>query len=47
VYIARALNSTVKYYKQFYFENDYYRFKKLLDVQQSAEGEPPMDEKAK
>jgi hypothetical protein len=32
VYIAKALNSTVIYYKQFYYENDYYRFKKLLDV---------------
>jgi len=32
-FIAKALNSTVLYYKQLYFENDYYRFKKLLDVQ--------------
>jgi hypothetical protein len=30
-----------------YYENDYYRFKKLLDVQQAPEGEPPMDDKAK
>lgn len=45
--IAKALNATVLYYKQLYYENDYYRFKKLLDVQQAPEGEPPMDEKAK
>ena len=43
--IAKALNVTVLYYKQLYFENDYYRFKKLLDVQQPGEGEPAMDEK--
>ena len=47
LYIAKALNSTVIYYKQYYFENDYYRFKKLLDVQIAPDGEPPMDEKAK
>ena len=47
VYIAKALNSTVIYYKQFYYENDYYRFKKLLDVQNAADGEQPMDDKAK
>ena len=46
-YIAKALNATVLYYKQLYYENDYYRFKKLLDVQQAPDGEPPMDEKAK
>jgi len=46
-YIAKALNSTVLYYKQYYFENDYYRFKKLLDVQTAPDGEPPMDERAK
>jgi hypothetical protein len=45
--IAKALNQTVLHYKSLYFENDYYRFKKLLDVQQSPAGEPPMDEKEK
>jgi hypothetical protein len=47
LYIAKALNATVIYYKQYYFENDYYRFKKLLDVQTAPEGDPPLDEKAK
>lgn len=32
LFIAKALNATVLYYKTLYFENDYYRFKKLLDV---------------
>jgi hypothetical protein len=31
-FIAKALNSTVLHYKALYYENDYYRFKKLLDV---------------
>lgn len=47
MYIAKALNATVLYYKQLYYENDYYRFKKLLDVQSTPEGEPPMEEKAR
>lgn len=47
LFIAKALNATVIHYKQMYYENDYYRFKKLLDVQQAPEGEPPMDDKAK
>ena len=32
-YLCKALNQTVIHYKQLYYENDYYRFKKLLDVQ--------------
>lgn len=32
LFIAKALNATVIHYKQMYYENDYYRFKKLLDV---------------
>lgn len=32
----RALNSTVLHYKELYYENDYYRYKKLLDVQAAA-----------
>jgi hypothetical protein len=47
LFIAKALNATVLYYKTLYFENDYYRFKKLLDVQQASEGEPQMDDKTK
>jgi hypothetical protein len=46
-FIAKALNATVLHYKVMYYENDYYRFKKLLDVCVSPEGEPPMSEKAK
>lgn len=34
IYIVRALNATVLHYKELYYENDYYRYKKLLDVQE-------------
>jgi len=30
--ICKALNKTVIYYKTIYYENDYYRHKKLYDV---------------
>ena len=30
--ICKALNKTVLYYKSIYYENDYYRHKKLFDV---------------
>jgi len=32
IYITTAINNTVKHYKKLYFENDYYRQKKLLDI---------------
>jgi hypothetical protein len=32
VYITTALNNTVKYYKKLFFENDFYRQKKLIDL---------------
>lgn len=31
-YIANAVNNTVKYYKKLYFENDYYRQKRLMEI---------------
>jgi len=31
-YLALSLNNAVKYYKQIYYENDYYRQKKLLEA---------------
>jgi hypothetical protein len=38
----------VLYYKELYHENDYYRHKKLLDVQQEADNGPDKGtEKAK
>ena len=32
IYITTALNNTVKYYKKLYFENDYYRQKKIMEL---------------
>ena len=31
-YLVRALNETVAHYKILYFENDFYRQKRLLDM---------------
>ena len=33
-FCCKALNNTVNHYKAIYYENDYYRHKKLLDVQE-------------
>jgi len=41
---VRALNATVLHYKELYYENDYYRYKRLLDVQAVT---ADADEKAK
>ena len=32
VFITQALNNTVKYYKKLYYENDFYRQKKILEL---------------
>jgi hypothetical protein len=37
--ICKALNKTVLYYKTIYYENDYYRHKKLFDVQEELKEE--------
>jgi hypothetical protein len=39
--ICRALNKTVLHYKAIYHENDYYRHKKLYDVQAELDSDPP------
>ena len=31
-YCCKALNNTVNHYKAIYFENDYYRLKRLIEV---------------
>ena len=31
-FVVKSLNATVIQYKEQYYENDYYRYKKLLDV---------------
>lgn len=31
-YISNALNNTVKYYKKLYYENDYYRQKRIMEI---------------
>jgi hypothetical protein len=37
--ICKALNKTVLHYKTIYYENDYYRHKKLYDVQEELKEE--------
>jgi len=34
--ICKALNNTVVHYKALYYENDYYRLKKLMDVREES-----------
>ena len=31
-FVVKSLNATVLHYKEQYYENDYYRYKKLVDV---------------
>jgi hypothetical protein len=42
-FIIKSLNATVLHYKEQYYENDYYRYKKLVDVQNNEQ----LDEKQK
>ncbi|CDW78052.1 UNKNOWN [Stylonychia lemnae] len=42
-YITKALNETVKYYKSLYYENDYYRQKRVMELDEVVE----MDEEQK
>ena len=46
-YIANAVNNTVKYYKKLYFENDYYRQKRILEIDENTTMPPEAKEKQK
>jgi hypothetical protein len=37
-YISNALNNTVKYYKKLYYENDYYRQKRIMEIVSEPSG---------
>jgi hypothetical protein len=39
LFIVKALQATVLHYKEIYFENDYYRYKKLLELSATASSE--------
>ena len=40
LFIMRTLQSTVVHYRELYYENDYYRYKKLLDLAATQKTEP-------
>ena len=46
-YIANAVNNTVKYYKKLYFENDYYRQKRIMEIDDNANIAPEQKEQNK
>jgi hypothetical protein len=39
LFIVKALQATVLHYKEIYYENDYYRYKKLLELSATASSE--------